>query len=1761
MGAKARCPVPNGNVSNNDNPVDLKYLLQDGNCIHSVPIEAQYFTADDYELFKDWSLYLCSYESVEQSTELDSTFNTLVDNTMDAKTLVEELVEHHSMKAYIVDSLKRYHSLLDIIHILPTCAELELTIFGEQHQAKIENFLNIIQTITKAVLLTATIDSISYESQRYFGNFIKKNDLPLPFAYYTWNKQRNLVEYKINFQTLAEVMCLTTGRYILQIGSESATKMGKTSMLQYIFPDKRAEALNTDGSPTLRNGCIDVLFPSDTVNQRNESYVIFDVHGTINALNEDIITSIQENCALQIFYVTKQDLETTFLNSMMNYSRNIQEKPTIVVIFDPNYDDICNQRGKVIDAFKSQYQNWKCLAWTTAPPATVWYQMDYNKKNKDLRRSLKLFKSFNSITESINAKTKQLRCTSIFSIQSYYLSVKTLKNYGPPANPPLKIQSHLDELFNKLNDKTENLRIAAPISYLTSEIKQCERELLDNWDSSQVETQSRKHDLDQKLSNTISINRYTGFFIDLFTKYSFIEILITEKYLEKWRSQFDSTLHEQLMKAKTETLKFNSIIKQLEEQLSSTEKLNEVDKTKMQRALDDVRSKFKQQQKHITEIYKKLINVDLTIGLFCDEIMALYERLPNLFNSEDLIRPIAKTLANLMLKGFAIHILRGRPLYCQSKLIEKIIQFIQTTQKPPLVLTVLGEQSSAKSSLMNTTFGCNFRVSAGRCTIGMYMSVIRWRSETIVIFDTEGLLSLEEADSIFDNQMVTMGVLSSHLVLINHKGEFSSNLKDLIGMSFYAKLQIQSPIKPKLLFVLRDQVDLTSKTVFFRQLTELKEQLHNDSKFLKNSIDEELDINNENVCLLPNAFSHDEHAISNIGQCWRNQLFSREITSLRNTIFENITSTTKPQRFLFNKSISTTITTNAIDRSYPQTPTNDPAYTDLAQLYTKVSRNWEVIDRLGPKLLECKTLYELSIMNDLQAIANDIIQTINVDVVRDGENLIDKTLFSMSNNHFIDKDRDRIVEQFNNQLNQTINCAISTAKALFSSKTERSCFLPEMKLKVDKSMEPPIRSVQYLLKEIFEERLTKLLGKARVDDAKQQLLKYVQNEFNQHKILQSDDFRNRLDTSFRSIIEKYEKELQSSCETETIIIDKILKFYNSQLQCRRETNRESVYHYLSRITDWEPCNRFLKNLNNCMSNAGKRANHQPARKSGGFLEILKSFSAKPSNEYIDCLWKQLKKDLKWFSNDRNEKKNKKIFTDISSVVLPNFEDDLDKLIKRSKCFSSDPKTIQYLFQFIENAMNEQAITNNSRHLDKPSLCSDLATIGLNIVIKQAIATEKSNYESCLKNSTNEIKECKENLFRQYNAMKDAYELGQALADTIGKQIINEISRLLKRRISSEMTEDIAKHQFINHEAIQKQAYEESISQANGENILKYVYDINRYFIELSLREIKTTLNAVAHKHILNFEHLIISAINKANEFVKQGNHEDTGTLRDDIRNKLLSLSDLTSIDSPYAKSFETFSLHDIVSIPIKDSERFKQGFSRICDFYKDIRNRVANLTRNMKAEAFKSCKQAIARKLGCQARCPGCGAKCSKLEPHENEEVECWQDPCKKCQRDKCICERSKSVSVITHEASHHVAGAFHGWKCHKSNTPALNLCYQDWKTRGVAVKKTDQPNDSENNNDDDEWEIIFPKAKYFNTNHPAWYNNLNKLSMEGSASQESIPPPEQRRAWMAAHCVLVNHYKPSMTDFKEYDTKLYPLKVDTLPTDFEPVWHDENFE
>ena len=86
---------------------------------------------------------------------------------------------------------------------------------------------------------------------------------------------------------------------------------------------------------------------------------------------------------------------------------------------------------------------------------------------------------------------------------------------------------------------------------------------------------------------------------------------------------------------------------------------------------------------------------------------------------------------------------------------------VDVRRRPLLVISIIGVQSSGKSTLMNYLFGCSFATHVGRCTKGLYISLLETKRELVVILDTEGLLSVEARDDVFDKQVALMTMACS----------------------------------------------------------------------------------------------------------------------------------------------------------------------------------------------------------------------------------------------------------------------------------------------------------------------------------------------------------------------------------------------------------------------------------------------------------------------------------------------------------------------------------------------------------------------------------------------------------------------------------------------------------------------------------------------------------------------------------------------------------------------------------------------------------------------------------------------------------------------------------------------------------------------------------------------------------------------------------------------------------------------------------------
>lgn len=92
-----------------------------------------------------------------------------------------------------------------------------------------------------------------------------------------------------------------------------------------------------------------------------------------------------------------------------------------------------------------------------------------------------------------------------------------------------------------------------------------------------------------------------------------------------------------------------------------------------------------------------------------------------------------------------------------EKAEDYITKFIQYTKlghvedivkktENPLVISIMGKQSSGKSYLLNRLFETRFDVSSNRCTDGIWLSAVKSAGRTLIILDCEGLFSVERSE-------------------------------------------------------------------------------------------------------------------------------------------------------------------------------------------------------------------------------------------------------------------------------------------------------------------------------------------------------------------------------------------------------------------------------------------------------------------------------------------------------------------------------------------------------------------------------------------------------------------------------------------------------------------------------------------------------------------------------------------------------------------------------------------------------------------------------------------------------------------------------------------------------------------------------------------------------------------------------------------------------------------------------------------------------
>ncbi|XP_077303291.1 interferon-induced very large GTPase 1-like [Lithobates pipiens] len=197
--------------------------------------------------------------------------------------------------------------------------------------------------------------------------------------------------------------------------------------------------------------------------------------------------------------------------------------------------------------------------------------------------------------------------------------------------------------------------------------------------------------------------------------------------------------------------------------------------------------------------------------------------------------------ADLLLDGFPLELIDGDASNIPLQWITDVLTELDNKtggQCKMRVITVLGVQSTGKSTLLNTMFGLQFPVASGRCTRGAFMTLLKVKEnlqkelgcDFILVIDTEGLkapelASLEDSYE-HDNELATLVVGLSDITIINMAMENTSEMKDILQIVVHAFLRMKEiGKKPNCQFVHQNVSDVSAHDNNMRDRKKFLEQL------------------------------------------------------------------------------------------------------------------------------------------------------------------------------------------------------------------------------------------------------------------------------------------------------------------------------------------------------------------------------------------------------------------------------------------------------------------------------------------------------------------------------------------------------------------------------------------------------------------------------------------------------------------------------------------------------------------------------------------------------------------------------------------------------------------------------------------------------------------------------------------------------------------------------------------------------------------------
>ncbi|EWS76792.1 von willebrand factor type A domain protein, partial (macronuclear) [Tetrahymena thermophila SB210] len=185
----------------------------------------------------------------------------------------------------------------------------------------------------------------------------------------------------------------------------------------------------------------------------------------------------------------------------------------------------------------------------------------------------------------------------------------------------------------------------------------------------------------------------------------------------------------------------------------------------------------------------------ISVELFWREVIQHWYKSNNSSLNEKLIEAYSLNIYN----GFPFEIIDGETFYYPYEFLKKCFSHQLFTNKKFCIISIIGPQNSGKSTLLNYFLGCDFYVSEGRCTRGIYGTLVKSKVpqfDYILVIDSEGLLSQEKKDPDYDRKLTLFCLSVSQFLIINVK-ELTTEISNILELCIDVSTDLKTNKIPK----------------------------------------------------------------------------------------------------------------------------------------------------------------------------------------------------------------------------------------------------------------------------------------------------------------------------------------------------------------------------------------------------------------------------------------------------------------------------------------------------------------------------------------------------------------------------------------------------------------------------------------------------------------------------------------------------------------------------------------------------------------------------------------------------------------------------------------------------------------------------------------------------------------------------------------------------------------------------------------------------